>query len=386
MFLLPYAIMERIQVTIFFVQELILSGLYVWKARAFLNWRRSRNSRSKAHQSLRLMMIHLILSNIIVLARKLTRLSLSPLIREWILAWEYFKEYIVIFTTRLNVSSEVQCSILLVFLSFFSTEITKTNNVSTRPTVDVTILVLEYMGLYFLQVSYKAFVYAVKLKCEIGILNRLADFVKSAAHGGYGAAAAADNNNLLNDDQRRFQHFHSFQLSSQVEREWETTLRNTFGVALADEEKREVVVDVVDGHESGRDYGHDPLPSPGVALVAGGRASSSSGSSESTAAEGKRRRRRPGRTSVGEHGGRHSLLETFGGVSSGPGSSRNSVGSLDSVDGGDSGRRSLAVAGRRSSASSGLVDAADVLSVAGSSSSSSQRPRKGILRPQASPL
>lgn len=77
MFLVPYAIMERIQVTIFFVQEFVLSGLYVWKARAFLNWRRGRNSRSKAHQSLRLMMIHLILSNIIVLARTLTHLSVS---------------------------------------------------------------------------------------------------------------------------------------------------------------------------------------------------------------------------------------------------------------------------------------------------------------------
>lgn len=74
---MPYAIMERIQVTIFFVQEFILSGLYVWKARGFLNWRPSRNSRSKAHQRLRLMMMHLILSNIIVLLRTSTRLPLS---------------------------------------------------------------------------------------------------------------------------------------------------------------------------------------------------------------------------------------------------------------------------------------------------------------------
>lgn len=68
-FLEPYAIMERIQVTGFFVQELILSSLYVWKARSFLSWRGGRKSRGKAHQKLRLMMTHLIVSNVIVVAR-----------------------------------------------------------------------------------------------------------------------------------------------------------------------------------------------------------------------------------------------------------------------------------------------------------------------------
>lgn len=75
-FLEPYAIMERIQVTGFFVQELILSGLYVYKARAFLGWRGGRKSRTKAHQKLRLMMTHLIVSNVIVVARTFS-LSLS---------------------------------------------------------------------------------------------------------------------------------------------------------------------------------------------------------------------------------------------------------------------------------------------------------------------
>lgn len=70
MFLLPYAIMERIQVTVFFLQECILSCLYLWKARNFLSLRRSRNAHGKAHQKLRLMMVHLIISNIIVLARE----------------------------------------------------------------------------------------------------------------------------------------------------------------------------------------------------------------------------------------------------------------------------------------------------------------------------
>lgn len=218
----------------------------------------------------------------------------------------------------------------------------------------MTILVLEYMGLYFLQVSYKAFVYAVKLKCEVGILNRIADFVKSANGGGYGAAAVADNNNLLDDrdgGQRRFQNFYSFQLSSQVEREWETTLRNTFGVAMADEEKRDG-----DDDESHR----GPLPSPSAALVAEARASSSGGSSGRTAAEVGRR--------TTTSGGGLGLLETFG---------RNSVGSLGGSDCGP--------AGRCSSASSGLADAADVMSAAGSSSFL-ERPRKGMSRPHASHL
>lgn len=258
----------------------------------------------------------------------------------------------------------------------------------------MTILVLEYMGLYFLQVSYKAFVYAVKLKCEVSILNRLANFVKSAAGGGYGAAAIADNNNLLDGragGQRRFQDFDSFQLSSQVEREWETTLRNTFGVALAHEEKRDVVVVEDERHRHNHDDDDDDaLPSPSAALVAGARASSSSGSSGSAEAEGKTRTRTTTTTTRSDGGGRrggHGLLETFGVASAS--NSRNSVGSL----GGDgAGRGGPLAADRRSSASSGLVvvdvdvdDAADVLSVVGSSLSSSENPRKGILHgPQVS--
>ncbi|KAF3760848.1 hypothetical protein M406DRAFT_268233, partial [Cryphonectria parasitica EP155] len=108
LFLEPYAIMERIQVTVFFVQELILSGLYVYKARWFLKTYRHRDDKgSRAQRKLTSMMHHLILSSVVVVV------------------------------------------------------------------LDITILVLEYMGLYFLQVSYKAFVYSVKLKCEVGILNRL---------------------------------------------------------------------------------------------------------------------------------------------------------------------------------------------------------------------
>ncbi|KAK7722595.1 hypothetical protein SLS64_001132 [Diaporthe eres] len=109
LFITPYAIIERIQITIFCLQEFILSGLYVWKA-----WR---------------------------------------------------------------------------FLAVYRSG-----------------------GLYYLQVAYKAFVYSVKLKCEVGILNKLVDFVK------YTSA-------------KRQQHSsNSFRMTSQIEREWEKTLRTTFGV------------------------------------------------------------------------------------------------------------------------------------------------------------
>lgn len=89
------------------------------------------------------------------------------------------------------------------------------------------------MGLYFIQVSYKAFVYAVKLKCEIGILNRLVDFVKSTT------AAKRNGPPPHYPDRSQNNNCYSFHLSSQIEREWQTTLRNTFGVAMDDEEKKE---------------------------------------------------------------------------------------------------------------------------------------------------
>lgn len=80
------------------------------------------------------------------------------------------------------------------------------------------------MGLYFIQVAYKAFVYSVKLKCEVGILNRLVDFVKSTSPKRHHVSSSQD--------------WDSFQLGPQAEQEWESTLRNTFGGApMTDREK-----------------------------------------------------------------------------------------------------------------------------------------------------
>lgn len=66
LFIKPYAIIERIQITIFCLQEFILSGLYVWKAWRFLSVYRSGGS--KTQDKLRAMMLHLILSNIVVVS------------------------------------------------------------------------------------------------------------------------------------------------------------------------------------------------------------------------------------------------------------------------------------------------------------------------------
>jgi len=50
--------------------------------------------------------------------------------------------------------------------------------------VDITILALEYAGLYDIQTSYKALVYGAKLKLEFSILNRLVELTKSRSTSG----------------------------------------------------------------------------------------------------------------------------------------------------------------------------------------------------------
>jgi hypothetical protein len=107
-FLLPYSIYEKVQVTIFFVQELIISGLYIGQTVKIL--RPEGNIRGKAPREV---MTHLIYVNAII-----------------------------------------------VFL-------------------DLTILGLEYSGLYDIQTAYKGLVYSVKLKLEFSILNRLVDLTKN---------------------------------------------------------------------------------------------------------------------------------------------------------------------------------------------------------------
>ncbi|KAL8351371.1 hypothetical protein RB601_000595 [Gaeumannomyces tritici] len=71
--------------------------------------------------------------------------------------------------------------------------------------LDIAILGLEYSGMYLLQTSYKAFVYSVRLKIEISILNRLVDFVRATRRVEFHDRAAKD-----------------------LEREWTDTLQRTF--------------------------------------------------------------------------------------------------------------------------------------------------------------
>lgn len=106
-FLVPYSIYEKVQVTIFFIQELTISVLYIYQTLKIM--RPEGNIRGKASRRL---MTHLIYVNVIIVV------------------------------------------------------------------LDVTILGLEYSGLYDIQTVYKGLVYSVKLKLEFSILNRLVEFTQ----------------------------------------------------------------------------------------------------------------------------------------------------------------------------------------------------------------
>jgi len=111
-FIMPYSIYEKVQVTIFFIQEITISGFYVYETTMMLRIRRSVGDKASA----RTLMTHLILVNIVIVL------------------------------------------------------------------LDITILALEYAGLYDLQTAYKALVYSVKLKLEFSILNRLVELTKGSTN------------------------------------------------------------------------------------------------------------------------------------------------------------------------------------------------------------
>jgi hypothetical protein len=113
--IIPYSIYEKVQVTIFFVQELIISGLYISKTIGLLRIEATVRGKSETR---RRTMTHLIYVNIIIVI------------------------------------------------------------------LDVTILALEYAGLYDIQTAYKALVYSVKLKLEFSILNRLVELTQSSRSNG----------------------------------------------------------------------------------------------------------------------------------------------------------------------------------------------------------
>lgn len=96
--------------------------------------------------------------------------------------------------------------------------------------LDITAIAFEYAGFHAVQVGYKGFVYSVKLKLEVWILNSLANFVKFRRDVGG-----------------------RLEMPSDIEREWNRTLERTFGSAQM---------------ETGTlERRHDDLPNQPVAVV-----------------------------------------------------------------------------------------------------------------------
>lgn len=131
----PYAIMERIHVTIFFLQEFAISAIYVVATMRLLR-NKSRPSSPKASATARRFLTHLIQINVMVVV------------------------------------------------------------------LDITILALEYAGLYVIQTAYKGMVYSVKLKLEFSILNALVDMTRAYRNARIGAPTGGifepDNGNDAN--------------------------------------------------------------------------------------------------------------------------------------------------------------------------------------------
>ena len=114
-FIKPYSIYERVEVTLFFLKEVFLSGVYIVETIRFVRRRQDFESRKESHR--RTLMTHLVAVNVIVIM------------------------------------------------------------------LDVTLLALQYSGLYDIQTAYKAVVYSIKLKVEFSILNKLVQIVTGSSHG-----------------------------------------------------------------------------------------------------------------------------------------------------------------------------------------------------------
>ncbi|KAK4101327.1 hypothetical protein N658DRAFT_426071 [Parathielavia hyrcaniae] len=125
-FIIPYSIYERVQVTLFFLQEMVISALYIHETVGLMRVRRRANMDSSRQGSgkRRLLMAHLVVVNVLIVV------------------------------------------------------------------LDITILGLEYAGLYAVQTAYKGFVYSVKLKLEFSILNRLVEMTQGGSSSGHESSYA----------------------------------------------------------------------------------------------------------------------------------------------------------------------------------------------------
>ncbi|TLD15149.1 hypothetical protein PspLS_10647 [Pyricularia sp. CBS 133598] len=153
-FVRPYAIFERLQVTVFSVQELIISGLYIYET-AMLLRREKNDCRQSGCETI---------SSSSGAGgggeggRTLGRIGYA--------AWRRVLKHLI------------YISIMIILL-------------------DAPLLALQYADLYDLQTSYKALVYSVKLKLEFSILNRVIEVTteQNAARAAYeaGLEAGADD-------------------------------------------------------------------------------------------------------------------------------------------------------------------------------------------------
>ena len=131
-FLLPYSIYEKVQVTIFFIQELVISSLYIVQTLKIM--RPEGDIRGKASRRI---LTHLIYVNAIIVI------------------------------------------------------------------LDITILALEYSGLYDIQTVYKGLVYSVKLKLEFSILNRLVELTQGKFNSSHNHASHEQSVHLDTFDEQR---------------------------------------------------------------------------------------------------------------------------------------------------------------------------------------
>ncbi|KAL2024895.1 hypothetical protein VTK56DRAFT_3594 [Thermocarpiscus australiensis] len=131
---------DRVQLTVYFVQETALSLLYIWQARKYL------------HNS--------------------SLLSQQPYLESTVAGSS---------TTAPTTRAAPETRQLLLHLVFANVLVIA---------LDIALLGVQYAGLFYLQGAFKPCVYGVKLKVEFAILNRLVDLVRRHGRGTAGGPSS----------------------------------------------------------------------------------------------------------------------------------------------------------------------------------------------------
>ena len=158
----PYSIIERTQVTLFFLQEVLISSIYLWKTAVMLRsegplFDANRNVRGKGSKRV---LVYTIAMSVIIICLDVTLIALEFSGCELLLP--AFFDTASMFQPRHRERLAIPCAIS----SFLSA-----NQLSFRYILTIVLLV------YDIQTSYKDAVYSVKLKIEFTILNQLMDLV-----------------------------------------------------------------------------------------------------------------------------------------------------------------------------------------------------------------